>query len=109
MGTPTGVTVHTVRNTRRGSDYYGSCELCGKECSEHFVAAKRQIWVRDNGQHYCDHGSGGTYGHLDCLTKQFGGLVNQETLQRDGRVLLIPVAVFDDLQSKSRVHQETCS
>ncbi|OAP93054.1 hypothetical protein A4H96_02180 [Acidithiobacillus ferrooxidans] len=68
------------------------------------MAAKRQVWVRDNGQHYCGHGSGGTYGHLDCLTKQFGDLVNQETLQRDGRVLLLPVGGFDDLQGGSDEH-----
>ncbi|MCL4526529.1 MAG: hypothetical protein M1492_08695 [Gammaproteobacteria bacterium] len=108
MGTPTGVTVHTVRNTRRGSDYYGDCEMCGKECSEHFVAAKRHVWVRDNGQHILDHGSGGTYGHLDCLTKRFGDLVSQETLERDGRAFLIPEAVFDDLQSKTRTLREAC-
>ncbi|MHB1630694.1 MAG: hypothetical protein ACYCQL_00570 [Acidithiobacillus sp.] len=102
MGKPTGITVYTVRSTHRGSDYYGGCELCGKECSEHFVATKRRVWVRSNGQHYLADTTGGTYGHLDCLTSQFGSLIGQETLRRDGRILLLPEAVFDglhDLQS----------
>ena len=100
MGQQTEHTVWTVRNTHRGSDHYGACEICGKPCSEHFVAANSRIWVRDNGQHYMGFGDGGVYGHLDCLTKKFGNLISQETLQRDGRVLLLPDTVFDDLQKR---------
>lgn len=103
MGKPTDITVHTVRSTHRGSDYYGNCELCRKACAEHFVATRRRVWVRSNGQRYLDHGGGGTYGHLDCLTSRFGKLISQETLRGDGRVLLLPETVFDelhDLQSK---------
>ena len=57
MGTLTGVNVHTVRSTGRGSDHYGTCEVCGNECSEHFVATYRRVWMRERDgakQYYMD-------------------------------------------------------
>ncbi|MBU2774199.1 hypothetical protein HMI48_10020 [Acidithiobacillus ferrooxidans] len=98
MSKPTELAVWTVRSTQRGSDHYGACEVCGKECSEHFVATKRRVWVRDDGQHYLDGGiSGGTFGHMHCLIQRFGNLVSQDSLQRDGNVLLFPQWAVDNL------------
>ena len=101
MGQSTEYTVYTVRSTKRGSDYYGACEFCGNECSEHFVATNRRVWVRDDGQHYLDSGiSGGTYGHMDCLIGRFGNLVSQGSLQRDRNVLLFPQWAMANLMAE---------
>lgn len=71
MGQPTEYTVYTVRNTRRGSDYYGACEVCG-----------------------------GTYGHMDCLIGRFGNLVSEGSLQRGRNVLLFPQWSADNLMAE---------
>ncbi len=108
MGTPTGVNVHTVRSTGRGSDHYGTCEVCGNECSEHFVATYRRVWMRERDgakQYYMDGGiSGGTYGHMYCLIQRFGNLVSQDSLQRDGNLLLFPAFAMNKLLEKSDEH-----
>lgn len=102
MSRPTELTVRTVRNTKRGSDHYGLCEVCGNECSEHIVATNRRVWVRANGQHILDGGiSGGTYGHMHCLIQRFGNLVSQDSLQRDGNVLLFPQWAVDKILEES--------
>ncbi|ACK80541.1 hypothetical protein RU820_05360 [Acidithiobacillus ferrooxidans] len=101
MSKPTELTVHTVRSTKRGSDHYGSCEVCGNECSEHFVATNRRVSVRDDGQHILDGGTSGTYGHMHCLIQRFGNLVAQDSLQRDGNVLLFPQWAVDQIMTKS--------
>lgn len=90
MGTPTNLYVMTVRSTRRGSDHYGTCELCGEQCSEHFVATYRRVYVREDGRHYLSAASGGTYGHLSCLKNQYGDLVSEDKLERDGNIRLLP-------------------
>lgn len=100
MGKPTDLTVWTVRSTKRGSDYYGTCDQCGKVCAEHFVATARKVFVRDNGQHYLC-GGGGAYGHLDCLIRQFGELVSEDSLSRDGNVKLFPQWAVDKLLEKA--------
>ena len=89
MGTATGLEVCTTRDTGRGSDHYSDCELCGNRVNDTHVATRRNIYRRDNGQHYLNWGSGGTYGHIGCLIKQFGDLVAESSLKRDGNVLLI--------------------
>jgi hypothetical protein len=89
MGKPTKMTVWTVRQTGRGSDHYGACELCGKSCSEHFVAMENKIYVRENGQHYLSGGVG-YYGHLDCLTTRFGSLLDEKRLPRDANITRLP-------------------
>lgn len=100
MGKPTDLTVWTVRSTNRGSDHYGPCEQCGKVCAEHFVATARKVFVSDNGQHYLC-GGGGAYGHLDCLIRQFGDLVSESGLSRDGNVMLFPQWAVDKLREKA--------
>ena len=102
MSKPTELAVYTVRSTKRGSGHYGLCEICSGDCSEHFVATNRRIWVRDDGQHILDGGiSGGTYGHMNCLIQRFGNLVAQDSLQRDGNVLLFPQWAIEKLLAKS--------
>ncbi len=102
MGQPTEYTVYTVRSTKRGSGHYGLCDICSGDCSEHFVATKRRVWVRDNGQPILDGGiSGGTYGHMNCLIRRFGDLVAQDSLQRDGNILLFPQWAVDQIMTKS--------
>lgn len=99
MGISTGLTVCTVRSTKRGSDHYGPCDQCGKACSEHFVATWRTVYIRDNGQHYLC-GGGGAYGHIDCLIRQFGDLVSEDSLPRDGNIKLFPQWAVDKLRDK---------
>ena len=97
MGKPTKMTVWTVRSTKRGSDHYGPCELCGKSCTEHFVATGNGVYTRENGQYYL---SGGIsyYGHLDCLTRRFGDLNSEDSLPRDSNITLLPQEVADRLR-----------
>lgn len=90
MGKATEEFVATIRSTGRGSDHYGTCDQCGKSCSEHFVRDVRRVYVREDGTRYLSGGSGGAYGHKECLIRHFGQAVDTATLVRDGNVYLAP-------------------
>ena len=91
--------VWVVRSAGRGSDYYGQCEVCNKSCSEHFVAQKCGVDVRPNGHFLISRWIGmGIYGHLECLSKHCGELINRDSLQRVGRSYLLPESLVNKLQ-----------
>lgn len=46
-----------IKNTGKGSDWYGDCERCGKKCSPHY---KQQT------KHSGGWSTAG-FGHVDCL------------------------------------------
>ena len=97
---PTDLVVWFVYSTGRGSDYFGSCKVCNKSVSEHFVARQRGVWVRENGQHTITSYIGdGVYGHMECLNKSFGELIDKSGLQREGRSYLLPQHMIDKLRS----------
>lgn len=92
MGTATGEVVRTIRTTGRGSEHYGACDQCGRNCSEHFVHQARRVYVREDGLRYLAPVSGGAYGHRECLIEVFGEAVDEATLNRSGNLLLAPSA-----------------
>ena len=94
MGTATDEYIATIRSTGRGGDYFGTCDQCGKSCSEHFVRDVRRVYVRENGVRYLSGASGGTYGHKECLIDRIGPAVDRTTLIRDGNVYLAPASIF---------------
>jgi hypothetical protein len=55
--------------------------------------------VRNDEQHYLGTGNG-SYGHMDCLIKQFGDLVSEDSLPRDVNILLFPQWAVDQLKEK---------
>ena len=74
MGTPTGRTVRRIQGTGRGSEYYGGCDCCGKSMSEAFKLLRGQEYRRKDGELY-DNAFAVSYGHRDCLMREFGALL----------------------------------
>jgi hypothetical protein len=72
MGTTTGRLFRTIRSTGRGSDYFGTCDQCGKHMSECHVSQVQREYRRDDGTTYTGPVTGGAYGHRECLVKHFG-------------------------------------
>jgi len=61
-----------LRNTGRGSDFYGVCDQCGKHVSETWVMQTKTLWKREDGTIYSSAEGGGAYGHRECLIRHFG-------------------------------------
>lgn len=72
MGKPTGRIIRALRNTGRGSDYYGACDRCNKHVSEVFVSQSKREYVRENGEVYYSAIGGGAHGHEACLQSAYG-------------------------------------
>lgn len=68
MGMATGNIITTLRSTGRGSDYFGTCDQCGKHMSECFVRQHQREYRREDGTLYYSPLYGGAYGHKECLT-----------------------------------------
>lgn len=90
MGIATNEQVKTIRATGRGSDFFGNCDQCGKPCSDHHVLQTKRVYVRPDGLRYLSGGTGGAYGHRECLAEAFGPAVDQSTLKRQGNLLVAP-------------------
>lgn len=88
MGTPTSKVISTIRNTGRGSDYLGLCEICGKHAPEIFVGQRARIYVKDD-VFYVSPTGGGLYGHESCINGVHGVAMGGSTLSREGRLLTI--------------------
>ena len=71
MGTFTGSVINTIRAAHGSGDRFGPCEECGKPMAEAFIAQKKRVYKRDNGEAYTGALTGGTYGHEMCL-ERFG-------------------------------------
>ncbi|TXG77417.1 hypothetical protein E6Q11_02800 [Candidatus Dojkabacteria bacterium] len=97
---PTDLVAWTIYSTGRGSDYFGSCSICNKSCSEHFVAQQWGVWVRTNGQHtLTSHIGDSVYGHRECLNNNFGDMIDKSILQREKGSYLLPQHMIDKLRS----------
>ena len=90
MGKFTGLITATIHGTGRGSDYFGSCEVCGKPCSEVFAHQNHRVYEREDGLRYLSPLAGGTYGHNDCLRDKYGDAVDKATLARAGNLTTAP-------------------
>lgn len=92
MGQSTGEVIRTIRTTGRGSEHYGACDQCGRQCSEHFVSQGRRVYMREDGLRYLAAVSGGAYGHRECLIESFGPAIDESSLKRIGSLLQAPEA-----------------
>ena len=90
MSKDTGFVVDTVKLTGRGSDYFGACEVCGRQMSEaaHFVRYK--IFTHNDGFFYLAAPSGGTFAHIGCKAQEGRHIVSKATLPRRGRLVEYP-------------------
>ena len=85
MNTPLDLMFWAVRDTKKGSDMYGSCEVCKHDTSRVYFAEKQRVWRHSDGHHYLSPVGGGTYGHMDCLISAHGKLWDMEQFKRDGK------------------------
>lgn len=91
MGTPTNITVSTVRFPGRGSDYFGACEVCGKHMAEASVFERHTLYRDSDGDLYLSNTSAGTYAHVGCkLNHDRAKVVSKDTLPRKGNLRLWP-------------------
>jgi len=87
---PTNEYIATIRGTGKGSEYWGTCDQCGKKMSEGFVRQYRRVWIRPDGTRILDHGHSGPFGHKECLERIWGAAIPEDTLVRKGNVFLAP-------------------
>lgn len=97
MNTPLDLMFWAARDTRRGSDMYGKCEVCECEATKIYFAEMQRVWRHSSGKHYLSPVGGGTYGHMDCLIKAHGDLVGLEQFVREGKI----ARLVSDAQLKS--------
>lgn len=56
-----------IRNTGRGSDFFGVCECCRSEVATTHVREVRNKYQRSHGTTFWSYWSQRQYGHLKCV------------------------------------------
>jgi hypothetical protein len=64
-------TERRIKSTGRGAEHFGSCERCGRHCSEHYVQQWRRQYRITSGTRVGHVGwtfwDSAGYGHVECL------------------------------------------
>jgi hypothetical protein len=94
---PTDLFVQTIRPTGRGSDWYGTCEVCKTHASSIEQLQRHRVWQKQTGEMYLSSVGAGAYGHAGCLIKAFGDALADSQFVRVDRLKTVSPEQFQQL------------
>jgi hypothetical protein len=89
--------VQTIRQTGRGSDWYGVCEVCKTPASSIDCLQKHRVWQKQTGGMHLSQVGAGAYGHAGCLIKAFGDALADSQFVRVNKLKTVSPEQFHQL------------